>query len=57
LIDGDPRFFPPDEEEPQSSTDAGDHNYNANPLLLEAIATGSRGAYWDILRKSGDRGK
>ena len=29
----------------------GDHNYNRNQLLADAIAAGARGAYWDILRR------
>ena len=27
------------------------YNYNANERLVEAIRSGHRGAYWDILRK------
>jgi hypothetical protein len=49
LIDGDERFFPPQEE--TSCEDAGDHNYNDNRALVDAIAEGQRGAYWDILRR------
>ncbi len=53
LIAGDQRFFEPEEE--VSSGDQpdvrGDHNYNANQVLADAIRTGARGAYWDILRK------
>jgi radical SAM superfamily enzyme YgiQ (UPF0313 family) len=50
LIDGDQRFFEPagDLEEQQTSRD---HNYNENQELVEAIRTGRRGAYWDILRQ------
>lgn len=60
LIGGDPRFFPPQDETALSCpTDAGDHNYNENQTLIDAIAAGARGAYWDILRKlpstSGER--
>jgi radical SAM superfamily enzyme YgiQ (UPF0313 family) len=50
LIAGDPRFFPP-EDEFAASQNSGDHNYNANQPLCDAIANGARGAYWDILRK------
>jgi radical SAM superfamily enzyme YgiQ (UPF0313 family) len=53
LIAGDPRFFPPEEEGQKPSHSASDHNYNANFALVEAIAKGARGAYWDILRQSG----
>jgi len=28
-----------------------DYNYNDNPELIEAIKSGHRGAYWDILRR------
>jgi hypothetical protein len=28
-----------------------DHNYNDNIELVEAIKTGARGAYWDILHR------
>jgi len=52
LIAGDRRFFPPGEEIPEpSAPGAGDHNYNANQALIDAIAAGARGAYWDILRR------
>jgi hypothetical protein len=52
LIGDDPRFFPPEEEAGAGRTPAaGDHNYNANQALIEAIAAGARGAYWDILRR------
>jgi radical SAM superfamily enzyme YgiQ (UPF0313 family) len=52
LIDGDQRFFPPEEEVPSGHEPAGqgDHNYNQNQALVDAIAAGARGAYWDILR-------
>lgn len=51
LIAGDPRFFPPQEESPANAAEvAGDHNYNDNHALVDAIASGARGAYWDILR-------
>jgi hypothetical protein len=48
LIGDDGRFFPPLLEQDPGS--AGDHNYNDNQQLVEAIAAGARGAYWDILR-------
>lgn len=54
LIAGDERFFEPvleaDPEKagPESPTD---HNYNDNTELVQAIAKGARGAYWDILAK------
>ncbi len=52
LIGDDPRFFPPEEEAgPRETPAAGDHNYNANRGLIDAIAAGARGAYWDILRR------
>jgi radical SAM superfamily enzyme YgiQ (UPF0313 family) len=52
LIGDDPRFFPPEEEAGAGRMPAaGDHNYNANRGLIEAIAAGARGAYWDILRR------
>jgi radical SAM superfamily enzyme YgiQ (UPF0313 family) len=53
LIAGDPRFFPPEEEDATEEAASGqrDHNYNANQSLVDAIAAGARGAYWDILRK------
>jgi len=52
LIDDDPRFFPPEDEQPRAaSEDRGDHNYNDNTALADAIAGGARGAYWDILRR------
>ncbi len=53
LIAGDKRFFEPMEEMlPQdTATQPTDHNYNENIELVEAIAKGARGAYWDILRE------
>ena len=48
LIGGDPRFFEP--ADPDASV-ARDHNYNENRQLVDAIAAGARGAYWDILRR------
>ncbi|MGA2618829.1 MAG: radical SAM protein [Thermoguttaceae bacterium] len=52
LVAGDPRFFEPEEETPAADRPgiAGDHNYNANRSLANAIRSGARGAYWDILR-------
>jgi len=58
LIGGDERFFAPVDEEPTPGPSAAastDHNYNDNRALVEAIAAGARGAYWDILRKLRDR--
>lgn len=54
LIGGDPRFFAPIDDDPLHETAGGtdtDHNYNDNRPLVDAIAAGARGAYWDILRK------
>jgi tryptophan 2-C-methyltransferase len=50
LIAGDERFFPPNDDDPASES-GGDHNYNENRRLHDAIAKGARGAYWDILRQ------
>jgi radical SAM superfamily enzyme YgiQ (UPF0313 family) len=50
-VAGDERFF--------LAEDAPDHanyNYNDNTPLVQAIAQGARGAYWDILRKMRRRG-
>jgi radical SAM superfamily enzyme YgiQ (UPF0313 family) len=52
LIDGDPRFFPPQDEAASGDQTSGDHNYNDNRRLADAIAGGARGAYWDILRRT-----
>jgi len=49
LIAGDERFFEPAEE--VAGEDGKGYNYNDNTLLVEAIAAGARGAYWDILRR------
>jgi radical SAM superfamily enzyme YgiQ (UPF0313 family) len=52
LIGGDPRFFAPDDGEPTPAEPVdphADYNYNENRTLVEAIARGARGAYWDIL--------
>jgi hypothetical protein len=51
IIAGDPRFFAPADEARGHAP--GDHNYNDNGPLMDAIARGERGAYWDILRKLG----
>ena len=49
LIAGDQRFFEPTQENPVAG--ATDHNYNDNSELVDAIAQGARGAYWDILHR------
>lgn len=46
LIDGDSRFLHASREEIE-----GNYNYNDNSVLVQAIADGYRGAYWDILRR------
>jgi radical SAM superfamily enzyme YgiQ (UPF0313 family) len=53
LVAGDQRFFEPEDERPlaEPASVQGDHNYNANQTLSDAIRAGARGAYWDILRK------
>jgi hypothetical protein len=54
LVDGDPRFFEPMDEEPapeDTASPSRDHNYNQNEILVEAIASGARGAYWHILHQ------
>jgi len=48
FIAGDKRFFEPIDEADAALTD---HNYNDNTELVQAIAAGARGAYWDILHK------
>jgi tryptophan 2-C-methyltransferase len=48
FIGGDKRFFEPIDESDAALTD---HNYNDNTELVDAIKTGSRGAYWHILHK------
>lgn len=54
LIGDDPRFFPPEDPLNRTiSSQTGDHNYSQNSGLLNAIAAGCRGAYWDILRIGG----
>jgi radical SAM superfamily enzyme YgiQ (UPF0313 family) len=53
LIGDNPRFFPPEPETPSADSDVtgGDHNYNDNAVLVDAIAAGARGAYWHILHQ------
>ncbi|MGA1876322.1 MAG: B12-binding domain-containing radical SAM protein [bacterium] len=52
LIGGDPRFFEPIlESDGPADRESGDHNYNHHTALVQAIADGARGAYWDILRR------
>jgi len=46
LVAGDPRFFLPDD--PQDNVN---YNYNDNTSLVQAIVSGARGAFWDILRR------
>ena len=46
LIGDDQRFFFGWPDEAQA-----DYNYDDNPVLVEAIAAGERGAYWDMLRR------
>ncbi len=48
LISGDKKFFEPIDETDPALTD---HNYNDNTQLVDAIKSGSRGAYWHILHK------
>jgi radical SAM superfamily enzyme YgiQ (UPF0313 family) len=50
LIGNDPRFFPPQDDAANGNITAGDHNYSDNQDLVQAIAAGARGAYWDLLR-------
>jgi len=47
LIGDDRRFFFFDPARPERN-----YNYNANQRLVDAIAQGQRGAYWDILRRT-----
>lgn len=51
LIGGDERFFfmSPDQ------TGDRNYNYNENLLLVEAIRSGYRGAFWDILRRVAEK--
>jgi tryptophan 2-C-methyltransferase len=48
LVGGDQNVFLPG-----GPDDARDYNYNDNERLVQALARGERGAYWDILRRSG----
>jgi len=47
FIGDDPRFFLPIRER-----DKANYNYNANEVLVDALASGHRGAFWDILSRS-----
>jgi radical SAM superfamily enzyme YgiQ (UPF0313 family) len=49
LTANDERFFFFDPSRPEKN-----YNYNDNQRLVEAIAAGRRGAYWDILRRVQD---
>jgi radical SAM superfamily enzyme YgiQ (UPF0313 family) len=65
LIAGDQRFFEPADPAPEPASGGwgpaercpgsvnpyADYNYNQNQALVDAIAAGARGAYWDILRR------
>jgi tryptophan 2-C-methyltransferase len=44
MVGDDRRFFMP-------SIGEADYNYNDNTVLVRAIASGARGAYWNILRR------
>jgi len=46
LTDGDKRFFFVSREQLTQN-----YNYNNNQVLVDAIAQGYRGAFWDILRR------
>lgn len=48
LVAGDPRFLP---------VNSAIMNYDDNRLLVDAIAAGARGAYWDILDRYRRRGR
>jgi radical SAM superfamily enzyme YgiQ (UPF0313 family) len=50
LIAGDERFFEPADDPAEAGSDAN-YNYNDNTVLVSAIASGERGAFWHILRK------
>ncbi|MCR4415833.1 MAG: radical SAM protein [Thermoguttaceae bacterium] len=50
LIAGDPRFFAPVDATSATAV-SSQYNYSENRVLIEAIAAGARGAYWDILRR------
>jgi hypothetical protein len=52
LIGGDERFFAPQPEcDSVVAPPGSDHDYHQNQALIQAIARGHRGAYWDILRQ------
>lgn len=54
LIAGDSRFFEPTDDVASLSKEVdpqADYNYSCNQTLVNAIADGARGAYWDILRR------
>jgi len=50
LVSDDPRFLLCRRTEANP-----DCNYNDNPVLTEAIKSGHRGEYWDILRRVSER--
>lgn len=50
LIGEDPVYFFFDPSKPERN-----YNYNQNTRLIDAIRKGYRGAYWDILRRYGDK--
>ncbi|MBM3476748.1 MAG: radical SAM protein [Armatimonadetes bacterium] len=52
LVGSDQRFFFGWPDDTQA-----DYNYDDNPELVQAIAGGRRGAYWDILRRRGSWGR
>lgn len=45
IVGGDTRFFLPSNEQVESN-----YNYSDNNVLVDAIANGARGAFWNILR-------
>jgi tryptophan 2-C-methyltransferase len=54
LIAGDVRFFEPKDDVVAASQEPepeANYNYSDNQPLVDAIAGGARGAYWDILRR------
>jgi len=50
LIGGDRRFFFVNTQDRDAN-----YNYNQNEVLVQAIQSGERGAYWDILRRLQER--
>lgn len=48
-VGGDPRFFLP-----VTSARNENYNYNENTVLVDALARGHRGAFWDVLRRLQD---